>query len=357
MTYKETLFFIGKCLTITHEEHNRNEVEQELKEGAIDWEAVVKVSTAQYVFPALYCNLKRADFLHYLPEELVNYMIHITNLNRDRNKQIIAQAKEINELLLANNITPIFLKGTGFLLQDFYEDIAERMVGDIDFLVSEAEFEKTIHVLKKDGYSSKKEIDTTFLNRHYAKIIKNKRIASVEIHYRMVSNPFDKYFNYSFIKNSIKKTTEQNPVLSDKNQFIMTCFNKQMNDKGQWYKTVSLRNSYDLFLLAQKVNTLKTLKDFYYYFIPLNNFLASTYQLFNEPKSIIFEENSASIKFNTKQIDYINHPEKEKNNRKKWDLYFLWKSRISILIKSFYDKKNRSFLFNKVKKIFSKPTP
>ena len=44
-------------------------------------------------------------------------MEHITNLNRERNQQIITQAKELNTLLLKNNITPIFLKGTGNLIR------------------------------------------------------------------------------------------------------------------------------------------------------------------------------------------------------------------------------------------------
>ena len=108
---------------------NRQEIEKQLKSTSIDWDAVVKVSTAHYVFPALYCNLKRADFLHYLPEELVSYMEHITDINRERNKQIIVQANELNNVLLANKITPIFLKGTGNLLAGIYDDIAERMVG------------------------------------------------------------------------------------------------------------------------------------------------------------------------------------------------------------------------------------
>ena len=50
-------------------------------------------------------------------------MKHITNINRERNKQIITQAIELNNLLLANNITPIFLKGTGNLLAGIYVDI------------------------------------------------------------------------------------------------------------------------------------------------------------------------------------------------------------------------------------------
>ncbi len=100
-------------MTISLEIKNKQEIEKQLKSTSIDWDAVVKVSTAHYVFPALYCNLKRVDFLKYLPQDLVNYMEYITHLNRDRNTQIVKQAQELNSLLLANNIRPIFLKGTG----------------------------------------------------------------------------------------------------------------------------------------------------------------------------------------------------------------------------------------------------
>lgn len=110
MNYKEILYFISKCLTISLEEKNRDEIEIILKTKNIDWDAVVKVSTAHYVFPAIYCNFKRADFLKYLPQELVSFMEYITNINRERNQQIITQARDLNNHLLANNITPIFLK-------------------------------------------------------------------------------------------------------------------------------------------------------------------------------------------------------------------------------------------------------
>ena len=55
-------------------------------------------------------------------------MEHITNINRERNNKSLP-SKELNSLLLANNITPIFLKGTGILLAGIYEDIAERWLG------------------------------------------------------------------------------------------------------------------------------------------------------------------------------------------------------------------------------------
>ena len=180
MNYKETLFFIAKCLTISLEEKNRDEIEKQLKSPSIDWDAVVKVSTAHYVFPALYCNLKHADFLHYLPQELVNFMEHITDLNRERNQQIITQAKDINTLLLKDNITPIFLKGTGNLLAGLYDDIAERMVGDIDILFSMDDYPKAVTILRDNSYLPQKEYDYKHLpHRHYPRLIKKNNIRIV----------------------------------------------------------------------------------------------------------------------------------------------------------------------------------
>jgi hypothetical protein len=110
-------------LTISLEDKNRDEIEIILKTTDVDWESVVKISTSHYVFAAVYYNFKRAHFLKYLPAALVEYMIHITNLNRDRNNQIIQQAKNLNSLLLENGVRPVFLKGTGNLLEGLYEDV------------------------------------------------------------------------------------------------------------------------------------------------------------------------------------------------------------------------------------------
>ncbi len=58
MAYKQTLFFVARCLTIQQEEKNKILIENKVKSNTVDWDAVV----AHYVFPALDCNLKRANF-------------------------------------------------------------------------------------------------------------------------------------------------------------------------------------------------------------------------------------------------------------------------------------------------------
>ena len=347
MTYKETLLFVGKCLTITHEKHNYKIVKQEIKSGNIDWDDVVKLSTSHYVFPALYCNLKRADFLHLLPTDLVEYMKHITNLNRERNKQIIQQAKEINELLLSKSITPIFLKGTGNLLENLYEDIAERMVGDIDFLVDKKKFEKTVNILKQNGYSQEKDIDNTILNRHYPKMTKNKKTAAIEVHYKMVTK--NDWFNYNYIYTSIKKLPNTTTVLSFNNQLLLTCFNKQINDKAQWTKNISFRNSYDLYLLSRHTFIKKTItsskKPESCYFL---NFIASTSYFFNAPACLDYKKTNQTENFINKQLYFTENPKKSALNKRMWDLYFLYYHRLSLVFKSIYKSEYRNYLLKRM---------
>ena len=44
-------------------------------------------------------------------------------------------------MLKQYNINPIFMKGSSYLIQGLYEDPAERMIGDIDFLVSKNKYD------------------------------------------------------------------------------------------------------------------------------------------------------------------------------------------------------------------------
>ena len=254
MNHKETLFFVAKCLTISLEARNRQEIEKQLKSMSIDWDAVVKVSTAHYVFPALYCNFKRADFLKYLPADLVDYMKYITNLNRDRNVQIIQQAKELNSLLLENNIRTLFLKGTGNLLEGLYEDIGERMVGDIDLIVSNEDSLKSNKVLINNGYKTKINESYLFPNfRHSPRLIKSTRIAAVEIHKELFIEKFPHEFNYELINKKVQKINNVN-VLSFEHQLALSIIANQINDNGFYYKTIALRNAYDVFLDNKKTS-------------------------------------------------------------------------------------------------------
>jgi hypothetical protein len=350
MTYKETLFFIGKCLTINHEKHNKISVEDELKSNHIDWDAVVKVSTGHFVFPALYCNLKRADFLHYLPIDLVEYMKHITDLNRERNQQIIDQAKEINELLLVNNITPIFLKGTGNLLEGLYEDIGERMVGDIDLILSLENVKKADKILKDNKYTSKYTIYDD--HRHLARLTKLNKIAAIELHKDFLEIPYRKKFNYFSVKDSILKTENNFTVLGDIDKMAMNIFSNQITDNGYKKGIILLRNYYD-FLLISKKCTLNEISQKY----PRSKKIILSYWAVNlviieSVNNCKFKNIKTTNKQTNKQIRKflwnLNNPKLSNYLIKFKNINIYIQTRSIVFIKAFYKKSNFNFVFTRI---------
>lgn len=348
MNYKETLFFVGKCLTINHEKHNLVIVEKQIKSNQVDWDNVVKLSTAHYVFPALYCNLKYANLLHYLPPDLVEYMKHITDLNRERNLQIIKQAKEINQLLVSNNITPIFLKGTGNLLEGLYKDIAERMVGDIDFIISPKEYKKTINLLHQNNYLPVLDLKYNFPSfRHYLRIQHPNKIAGIEIHKQMILEDYANEFNYNYIRDNIQEINDI-LVLSYSDQLCLSIIAKQINDNGYLFNDIALRNAYDVFLLSKKTIAKNCFNEFEKLKTLLNSFLALCYISLGKIDSLDFHNNketSYSLSFFFKLLNDNSFRQKHYIKQKK-SIYL--KSRLKIFYKSFFDKKIRFWLFKRL---------
>ena len=348
MNYKETLYFVAKCLTISVEDRNKEAIEKQLQSNNIDWDSVVKVSTAHYVFPALYCNLQRANFLHYLPEELVTYMKYITNLNRERNEEIITQARELNTLLLANNITPIFLKGTGNLLAGLYEDIAERMVGDIDFIFSKEDYPKAITILREFGYSEvlKQEYYQPNEFRHYRRLQKENKISAIEIHKDFLSiRKYTNEFNYSFVDKD-SQVINQVTVLSYANKLNLSIIANQINDNGFYHKTMALRNAYDVFILSKKTNAKAAVNTLNKLSHPLNCFLSACYEVFNKVGSLEYNFNIKVASYLSDFYSHFTNPIPTKRQSKPIKIYYRFIKRIFyILYKSIIYKEYRVFLF------------
>ena len=347
MNYKETFYFIAKCLTISLEEKNRDEIEIILKTTDVDWEAVVKVSTGHLVFPALYCNLKRADFLKYLPTDLVDYMKHITNTNRERNKKITEQAQELNSLLLANNIRPIFLKGTGNLLTGIYDDIAERMVGDIDFIFSKEDYPKVISVLRKFGYYRLVPFKSSS-HRHYPRSIRKDSIAAIEIHKDFLNiKKYKNEFNYSFV-NKDSQVINGVTVMSYVNKLNLSIIANQINDMGFFYKTIELRNAYDVFLLSKKtsakdaVNSLDKLTN------PMNCFLAACFEVFNSVDSLEYNPTAKTASYLSDFNSQLTDQKAIIRKPQRINIYILIKIGLIILFKAFIYKEYRVWLFKKL---------
>lgn len=346
MTFRDTLFFIGQCLTINHEEKNKLVIETHLATAVVDWEAVVKVSSAHYVMPALYLNLSRANFLHYLPEDLVAFMEHITNMNRERNEQLIAQSKELNALLQANGIPPIFLKGIGNLLDGLYKDIGERMVGDIDFLVAKEHFFRAVAILKDHHYIASGTYERGF-HWHYPRLIHQQKIGAVEIHDKILKDHFQDELGIGFIDH-LKTLPTNILVLSDHNKLLATTLQKIINDNLYHKKNITLRTAYDVFLISKLVKMDISSIQLQGVHTKLTNYLSCIQHLLSHPTSIIVSENPHTKKYIKKFEKVLHQNSLELFKNDLVDFFITNKNRMQILKFSFNDATYRKYVLKRI---------
>jgi hypothetical protein len=293
----------------------------------------------------MYCALKREGFLTYVPQKLLNFMEHVADTNRDRNIQIISQAKELNTFLLSHKITPIFIKGTANLLAGLYNDITERMVGDIDFLFSSQDYPRAIQVLKEWGYYYQKEYENLFPeHRHYPRLIKKDCMAAIEIHSEFLRKSEAHLFNYDTVKSSIQ-VIDNVAMLSDGNMLNLSILAGQINDYRYLYRRIALRNAYDVFLLSKKtsaknaVNTVKGLSH------PLHCFLAACGEVFNSPDSLAYTQTKQTNAYLKLFKEQFTNPRKAKRRHARIKLYIHLKLILTKFYKAVIYKQYRIWLF------------
>ncbi len=298
MNTKDTLWFVGKCLSLSIHPERAEEIRKTIDSGTIDWYAVVYQSSNQLILPAFYLNLKRNQLLESLPEDLVEHLDDITKQNRERNRKIVQQAEQLTEILHQHGLNPVLLKGTAHLLDGLYVDIAERMLSDIDILLEKEDAKKAFQILMENGYSRLTKYGEAFFDehRHFVSLIKEGEVAAVEIHHRMLEGKYDRKFNWQTVRaNLIKVQHSEAYVLSDSDLILHNIMNVQMNDRAKAMHKTAMRQSYDLMLLSKRQNPLEVSRSFGFFFDDLNAYIALSADLLDYPKGLNFE-NTKSVK-------------------------------------------------------------
>jgi len=237
---------------IISDESNIETLKHKIETNQLDWEKIVPVASSHLVIPLLYCKLKEKDLLEILPKDLNSYLEEITNQNRDRNKTILKEVKDISLLLNKHDIDHVFLKGVALMVSGSYKDIGERMIGDIDILVHPKQLFDAQNILLKHGYTA---IETTFgqnffEHKHLARLIPEKGLAAIEIHRKLLHKPVKNQLDTNRIlknKRSVNKIT-----IPDFNDLLNhTILNFEINDYGYYYNYLGLRNTYDAIKLLK----------------------------------------------------------------------------------------------------------
>ena len=257
-----------------------NSLEDEIKQASFNWGKIVQLGSAHLVLPTIYYNLKKKKLLPSLPSDLAFFLKEIAELNSNKNDLLLEQVFHICELFNQKKIEFVFLKGAALLGMDLYENIGERMIGDIDILVHENQVEEAFNLLLENGYSILQNTPgySNLNPKHKPRIVHEKEdfIYAVEIHNRLFENyEFAELNNKNIISNRILLRNIWLPKIE--HLFLHNILNWQINDNGVLKKTISFRSIYDnsLFLkIDASLHKSKWLSD-----KPFTNYL-SLYSIF-----------------------------------------------------------------------------
>ena len=257
MTYKELFYFTGQCLSLDDHPNFRATIIQKIKAEDINWESFVQLCSDHLVIPAIYLKFKAHGILNVLPRELSQTLKEIYELNSERNAKILLQIDHIIAALLPEKIVPVFLKGTANLLDGLYSDLGERMMHDIDFLVTEKDYLRTAAIMVDMGYSHNPSCYLDNRSRmHYPILHKVGEIAPVEIHRMPVAINHSHQFKSEMVFRDKKEVPEKSGlyVPSDNHKLIHSFIHSQLADRSHAYKQTSFRDFYDLYRLSKRMD-------------------------------------------------------------------------------------------------------
>ena len=233
-----------------------NEVLKGIDPDNINFEKLITLSSGHLMLPALFFNINKKKVSYLFPEDFIAYIKNIYAINKARNTALLAEAKELSELLYKNNINHIFLKGTALLLSNVFEDIGERMIGDIDFIIQHKDEKKIKKVLEKINYNSPYTIPIyRFIKpKHLARVTKKNKKIAIEPHLELLKYRYKWIFNSKVLINNFKKGIKTIKTPSQSFLFDHCIYNFQINDAGFLNSNHSHRSIYDIYKLDCKIS-------------------------------------------------------------------------------------------------------
>ena len=220
----------------------------------INFENLIKLASGHLMLPALFFNIDKKKVSYLFPEDFIAYIKNIHAINKARNTLLLAEAKELSELLYENNIKHIFLKGTALLLSNVFEDIGERMIGDIDFIIQHKDEEKIKKVLEKNNYCGKPYVRSFrfFIPKHLPRVVQKNKTIAIEPHLGLLISRYSWIFNSKVLMNDFIKGLKTLNTPSKSFLFDHCIYNFQINDAGFIITKHSHRSIYDIYKLDCK---------------------------------------------------------------------------------------------------------
>ena len=244
----------------------------------INFEKLITLTSGHLMLPALFYNIQKKKAAYLFPEDFIDYIKNIFAINKARNEILLDEAKELSELLVKNNIKHIFLKGTALLLSNVFEDIGERMIGDIDFIIQGKDEEKIKKVLKYNNNckSEKLSLWRLFKPTHLPRLVRENKTIAIEAHLELLESRHRWIFNSKVLRDNFNE--ELKTIMTPSTSFLFDhcIYALQIRDKGFFIPYHGHRSIYDIYKLNCKssLTTKNVKKDIYvkHFFMTIEKF-------------------------------------------------------------------------------------
>ena len=220
--------------------------------SSLDLGDLIYKSSSHLILPLLYLKILENNLVQNFPDDFIKYIKEIYELNKKRNLVLLKEIKQLSQLFNKYKIKHVFLKGSAMILNDFYDDVGERMIGDIDFLVEKKKVSFTEKILEKNNYHKISDYDF-FDYRHEVRRIKKNKVFAIELHTELTDKK-QLIESKRFIEDSIFHNGYLVPNFND--LFIHNVYNYQINDKGFEKFSYSIRSLYDTKKIFDRVNKI-----------------------------------------------------------------------------------------------------
>jgi len=190
------LSLLGECLAVG--DAYATDLPDRLAADSVDWQGLSWLAGACLVTPSLAGALQRKGLFDRLPDEVQDYLHTLQSLNRERNQMLREQLIIITEALNRIDIQPVLLKGAITLTSGQYPGAEDRVIGDLDLLVSDSLMEVATAALTDMGYQLKDNDSQWVLpnhqeqhNLHGFPLIHPDLPVRVELHRRILADKGD----------------------------------------------------------------------------------------------------------------------------------------------------------------------
>lgn len=227
---------------------------KKLSNKNVNFEALYNLASEQVVVPTLKNAIKQKKIEPLFPEDFLNAIDYICDLNKQRNIEIERQIQHISKVFNQNNIDYVFIKGCALFVKKFYRSKSDRMIGDIDILVSKNDINRANRLLITNSYVPTKHREKQYFvkHRHLPRLVSKQWISAVELHHKIIDKKEKQLTPTDVLQE--KECFQGIPIPCNKHLLYTLIFNDQINDLNYHKWTMSYKTLYDFLVIEQKAN-------------------------------------------------------------------------------------------------------